>query len=115
MAGFVKKCPCLRPKIQEEIYELDYRHCNLTDVPAQVFNFERTLEELYLDNNQIQDLPRVRCSLCQGEALFVSSSLCHGDTLAPVSVREMLYLLQVVFVTETPRQSLSGRCFIFFK
>lgn len=60
MAGFVKKCPCLRPKIQEEIYELDYRHCNLTDVPAQVFNFERTLEELYLDNNQIQDLPRVR-------------------------------------------------------
>ncbi|XP_062567169.1 uncharacterized protein LOC134229396 isoform X5 [Saccostrea cucullata] len=58
MAGFVKKCPCLRPKIQEEIYELDYRHCNLTDVPAQVFNFERTLEELYLDNNQIQDLPR---------------------------------------------------------
>ncbi|XP_022315458.2 uncharacterized protein LOC111119530 isoform X3 [Crassostrea virginica] len=58
MAGFVKKCPCLRPKIQEEIYELDYRHCNLSDVPAQVFNFERTLEELYLDNNQIQDLPR---------------------------------------------------------
>ncbi|XP_061166210.1 uncharacterized protein LOC133175097 isoform X3 [Saccostrea echinata] len=58
MAGFVKKCPCLKPKIQEEIYELDYRHCNLTDVPAQVFNFERTLEELYLDNNQIQDLPR---------------------------------------------------------
>lgn len=38
---------------------LDYRHSSLTDVPGDVFNFERTLEELYTDSNQIRDLPRV--------------------------------------------------------
>lgn len=59
MAGFVKKCPCLRPQIEEDVRELDYRHFSLNDVPAEVFNVERTLEDLYLDSNQIRDLPRV--------------------------------------------------------
>ena len=60
MAGLVlRKCPCLRPKIEEEVRVLDYRHSSLTDVPGDVFNFERTLEELYTDSNQIRDLPRV--------------------------------------------------------
>lgn len=59
MAVFVKKCPCLRPKIEEDVRTLDYRHCSLHDVPGEVFNFERTLEELLVDSNQIQDLPRV--------------------------------------------------------
>jgi erbb2-interacting protein len=59
MSGFVKKCPCLRPQIEEDVRELDYRHFNLSDVPAEVFNVERTLEDLYLDSNQIRDLPRV--------------------------------------------------------
>ncbi|XP_052775673.1 leucine-rich repeat-containing protein 7-like isoform X2 [Mya arenaria] len=58
MAKFVKKCPCLRPKIEEDVRLLDYRHCSLHDVPGEVFNFERTLEELLVDSNQIQDLPR---------------------------------------------------------
>ena len=34
MTGFVKKCPCLRPQIEEDVRELDYRHFNLSDVPA---------------------------------------------------------------------------------
>lgn len=59
MALFVKRCPCLRPKIEEDVRTLDYRHCSLTDVPGEVFNVERTLEELLVDSNQIQDLPRV--------------------------------------------------------
>lgn len=37
---------------------LDYRHSSLRDVPSEVFNRERTLEELYADSNQIRDLPR---------------------------------------------------------
>lgn len=57
MAGFVKKCPCLRPPT-EEIHVLDYRHNSLSDLPTEVFNVERTLEELYVDNNQLRDLPR---------------------------------------------------------
>ena len=64
MALFVKKCPCLRPKIEEDVRVLDYRHCSLTDVPGEVFNFERTLEELLVDSNQIGDLPRVSISVC---------------------------------------------------
>ncbi|KAH9523503.1 Leucine-rich repeat-containing protein 7 [Bulinus truncatus] len=59
MAGIiVKKCPCLRPKIEEEVKVLDYRHSSLHDVPSEVFNRERTLEVLYCDSNQIRDLPR---------------------------------------------------------
>ncbi|XP_071439275.1 erbin [Hetaerina americana] len=42
----------------EDIVRLDYRHCSLSDVPPEVFAFERTLEELYLDANRIKDLPR---------------------------------------------------------
>ena len=53
------RCPCLRPE-DDEVRVLDYRHCSLENVPADVFNWERTLEELYVDANQIRDLPRVR-------------------------------------------------------
>ncbi|XP_046405155.1 erbin-like isoform X2 [Ischnura elegans] len=48
---------CLKSQT-EDIVRLDYRHCTLTDVPPEVFAFERTLEELYLDANRIKDLPR---------------------------------------------------------
>ena len=55
---FRQKCPCLRPQ-EEEVRVLDYRHSSLDQVPPEVFNFERTLEELYVDANNIRDLPRV--------------------------------------------------------
>ena len=43
---------------EEEVTELDYRHCSLDDVPNEVFAYERTLEVLRLDSNNIRDLPR---------------------------------------------------------
>ncbi|KAF0305446.1 Erbin [Amphibalanus amphitrite] len=49
-------CGCFRRR-PEEVRELDYRHCSLRDVPGEVFTFERTLEELHLDSNQVCDLP----------------------------------------------------------
>ena len=55
--GFM--CPCLG-KVAEDVVTLDYRHCSLEHVPPEVFNNERTLEELYLDSNLIRELPRVR-------------------------------------------------------
>ncbi|XP_005111171.2 uncharacterized protein LOC101857072 [Aplysia californica] len=76
MAGIVKKCPCLRPKIEEEVRVLDYRHSSLHDVPSEVFNVERTLEELYADSNQIRDLPR---------ELFY----CHGLRKLSISDNEI--------------------------
>ena len=48
---------CLKPT-EDDIQQLDYQHSGLTDVPAEVFSHERTLETLNLDCNQISDLPR---------------------------------------------------------
>ena len=43
---------CVRPET-EDVRQLDYQHCMLQDVPPQVFAYERTLEELYLDSNRV--------------------------------------------------------------
>ncbi|KAJ8306778.1 hypothetical protein KUTeg_015669 [Tegillarca granosa] len=84
MAGFVKKCPCLRPPIDDDVRELDYRHCSLADVPSEVFNFERTLEELYelfychgirklsISDNEITSIPPAIASLINLEEFDLS-------------------------------------------
>ncbi|XP_019489243.1 PREDICTED: leucine-rich repeat-containing protein 7-like, partial [Hipposideros armiger] len=56
--GRLVPCRCFRGE-EEVISVLDYSHCSLQQVPKEVFNFERTLEELYLDANQIEELPKV--------------------------------------------------------
>lgn len=38
---------------------IDRRHCGLPGIPEEVYRHERTLEELLLDYNAIQDLPPV--------------------------------------------------------
>ena len=48
---------------EEEVTELDYRHCSLDDVPNEIFAYERTLEILRLDCNNIRDLPRYQSFL----------------------------------------------------
>ncbi|GIY16604.1 leucine-rich repeat-containing protein 7 [Caerostris darwini] len=57
MAPVLRHCPCLRPE-SDDVRLLEYSHSNLDDVPNEVFGYERTLEELFLDANQIKDLPR---------------------------------------------------------
>lgn len=49
---------CFRRE-KDDVRSLDYRHCALTQVPSDVFSYERSLEELLLDSNQISDLPPV--------------------------------------------------------
>ncbi|XP_064624560.1 erbin-like isoform X2 [Lineus longissimus] len=56
-AFMAKFCACFRQPVQE-VHTLDYRHSSLSQVPNEVFAWERTLEELYVDSNQIRDLPR---------------------------------------------------------
>ncbi|XP_033096866.1 erbin-like [Anneissia japonica] len=51
----LRSCLCLRGT-KEDIKELDFRHCNLHSVPEEVYDFELSLEELYLDSNNIKDL-----------------------------------------------------------
>ncbi len=67
MAGLRGACPCLR-KQEDDVTVLDYRHCGLEHMPSEVFNYERTLEELNVDANQIRDLPRV-CYLISYELI----------------------------------------------
>lgn len=46
---------CLRAQ-EEDICELQLNHCNLYDVPPDVFIYERTLEILYLDANRVRSI-----------------------------------------------------------
>ncbi|XP_044530691.1 leucine-rich repeat-containing protein 7 [Gracilinanus agilis] len=57
LIGRLVPCRCFRGE-EEIVAVLDYSHCGLQQVPKEVFNFERTLEELYLDANQIEELPK---------------------------------------------------------
>ena len=57
MAAALLCVSCLKAE-EEEVTELDYRHCSLDDVPNEIFAYERTLETLRLDCNNIRDLPR---------------------------------------------------------
>lgn len=47
------------PFCSKNLEQIDKRHCNLTSVPDDVLRYTRTLEELLLDANQLQDLPKV--------------------------------------------------------
>ena len=51
---------CFRrgPPEVEEVSELDLAHCSLDSVPSDIFAYERTLERLFLECNNIRDLPR---------------------------------------------------------
>lgn len=78
-------CRCLRGE-EETVTSLDYSHCSLEQVPKEVFSFEKTLEELYLDANQIEELPKVRVHSCTISTLIlhVSKKLIQcldGETL----------------------------------
>ncbi|XP_077478813.1 erbin isoform X2 [Stigmatopora argus] len=59
-------CRCLRGE-EEAVTSLDYSHCSLETVPKEIFSFEKTLQELFLDANQIEELPKqlFNCQLLQ--------------------------------------------------
>ena len=41
----------------------DYQHCNLTDVPEEIFGFVASLQVILLDSNALKQLPKVRRKL----------------------------------------------------
>jgi protein scribble len=52
---------CLLPwRCNRQVEYIDRRHGNLAFIPDEIYRYERYLQELYLDANQIKDLPRVR-------------------------------------------------------
>ncbi|XP_039312691.1 protein lap1 isoform X2 [Solenopsis invicta] len=79
---------CLRAQ-EEDICELQLNHCNLYDVPPDVFIYERTLEKLYLDANRIRDLPR---PLFQCHELRVLSLSDNEITTLPPAIASLINL-----------------------
>ncbi|XP_056289396.1 erbin isoform X2 [Pseudoliparis swirei] len=84
-------CRCLRGE-EEAVTSLDYSHCSLEAVPKEVFGFEKTLTELYLDANQIEELPKqlFNCQLLQ------RLSLPDNDlTVLPAAIANLLHLREL--------------------
>ncbi|XP_078574977.1 uncharacterized protein LOC144861126 isoform X2 [Branchiostoma floridae x Branchiostoma japonicum] len=74
----LRSCFCA-PREKVVIRVLEFQHANLEHVPPEIFEYTKSLEELYLDSNQIRDLPR---------PLF----MCHGLQKLGLSDNELLML-----------------------
>ncbi|KAJ8339402.1 hypothetical protein SKAU_G00361880 [Synaphobranchus kaupii] len=84
-------CRCLRGE-EEAVTSLDYSHCSLEQVPKDIFGFEKTLEELYLDANQIEELPKQLFN-CQ---LLHRLSLPDNDlTVLPAAIANLINLREL--------------------
>uniref|UniRef100_A0AAR2JK41 PDZ domain-containing protein n=1 Tax=Pygocentrus nattereri TaxID=42514 RepID=A0AAR2JK41_PYGNA len=84
-------CRCLRGE-EETVTSLDYSHCSLEQVPKEIFSFEKTLEELYLDANQIEELPKQLFN-CQ---LLHRLSLPDNDlTVLPPAIANLINLREL--------------------
>ncbi|XP_061097135.1 leucine-rich repeat-containing protein 7-like isoform X2 [Conger conger] len=89
--GRLVPCRCFRGE-EEVISVLDYSHCSLQQVPKEIFSFERTLEELYLDANQIEELPKQLFS-CQ--ALRKLSMADNDLSSLPPSISSLVNLREL--------------------
>ncbi len=59
--------------LTRQIDYIDRRHCGLLQVPDEIYRHERTLEELLLDYNNIQELPPV--STCSWDVIYPEITL----------------------------------------
>ncbi|XP_051847400.1 erbin isoform X7 [Antechinus flavipes] len=84
-------CRCLRGE-EEPITTLDYSHCSLEQVPKEIFTFEKTLEELYLDANQIEELPK---QLFNCQSLHKLSLPDNDLTTLPASIANLINLREL--------------------
>ncbi|XP_044132076.1 erbin isoform X3 [Bufo gargarizans] len=84
-------CRCLRGE-EETVTSLDYSHCSLEQVPKEIFTFEKTLEELYLDANQIEELPK---QLFNCQSLHKLSLPDNDLTILPASIANLINLREL--------------------
>ncbi|KAM6364317.1 erbin-like isoform 2-T3 [Pluvialis apricaria] len=84
-------CRCLRGE-EEMVTTLDYSHCSLEQVPKEIFTFEKTLEELYLDANQIEELPK---QLFNCQSLHKLSLPDNDLTTLPASIANLINLREL--------------------
>ncbi|KAL2087616.1 hypothetical protein ACEWY4_016444 [Coilia grayii] len=84
-------CRCLRGE-EEAVTSLDYSHCSLEHVPKDIFSFEKTLEELYLDANQIEELPK---QLFNCQLLYRLSMPDNDLTVLPAAIANLTNLREL--------------------
>ncbi|XP_039267292.2 protein scribble homolog isoform X1 [Styela clava] len=77
-------------RCNRQIDSIDKRHCNLIVVPDEVFRYNRSLEELLLDSNQIRDLPKQFFRLTKLKKLTI------GDNEIQSLPAEIGHLIQLV-------------------
>ena len=72
--------------------ELDLAHCSLDSVPSDIFAYERTLERLHLECNNIRELPR-ELFHCQE---LKTLNLCDNDLHAlPPALSSLSQLVEL--------------------
>lgn len=60
-------------RCNRHVESVDKRHCSLTAVPDEIYRYNRSLEELLLDANQLRELPKVRhCCVPSLTLMYVS-------------------------------------------
>ncbi|XP_067340540.1 erbin isoform X5 [Channa argus] len=84
-------CRCLRGE-EETVTSLDYSHCSLETVPKEIFSFEKTLQELYLDANQIEELPK---QLFNCQLLYRLSMPDNDLTVLPAGIANLINLREL--------------------
>ncbi|KAM6975743.1 erbin isoform 3-T3 [Tautogolabrus adspersus] len=84
-------CRCLRGE-EEAVTSLDYSHCSLETVPKEIFSFEKTLQELYLDANQIEELPK---QLFNCQLLHRLSMPDNDVTVLPSAIANLINLREL--------------------
>lgn len=84
-------CRCLRGE-EEAVTSLDYSHCSLETVPKEIFSFEKTLQELYLDANQIEELPK---QLFNCQLLYRLSMPDNDLTVLPAAIANLINLREL--------------------
>ena len=80
---------CIGLNCARQIDYIDRRHCSLTEVPEEIYRYERTLEELLLDFNNIAELPPVSVMASRGRLLWFRGvdMVPSGSILVGVNVR----------------------------
>ncbi|XP_076438014.1 protein scribble homolog isoform X5 [Babylonia areolata] len=68
------KCIPLFRACNQQVESVDRRHWGLTSIPDDVLRYARSLEELFLDANQIKELPRGFFRLVQLRKLSLSDN-----------------------------------------